>query len=435
MTAEYRNNSIITVTIWISAFLSLIVILAWEFGWVSTDVPQAEISTDQEVEIAKEESKTLSDEITESEAAHSEDNANHEVAKISDEELDQKLFALSHSGNNQAAETETSVVTANRKATPKEPAIFIPDTQKPIEEASAGAESPENIIVSEGAKPSEIKLVSAENKAPTGKELIIESDNSNEELDLEAVEENLDELLIIDDETTSPGEVLPPEIAEIDELLEQGKYIAAHRQLSSIYWQKPELKEHVMPRINENAHRIYFAPQPHFMEPHIIVPGDEFWKMGERYKITWQYLSRLNQVAPEKLQPDQKIKVIKGPFSAVVDLSDYTLTVHAHGYYVREYPVGIGKDDSTPIGKFKVLNKVANPQYTNPEGVVIDADDPQNPLGEHWIDLGDSYGIHGTIDPDSIGKSESRGCIRMRKDDVEEVYHFLINDSEVIIKR
>ena len=101
---------------------------------------------------------------------------------------------------------------------------------------------------------------------------------------------------------------------------------------------------------------------------------------------------------------------------------------------MRRYRIGIGKDDSTPIGKFKVIDKFVNPQYTDPEGQVIDADDSNNPLGEYWIGIGDGFGIHGTIDPDSVGRAESRGCIRMHNTDVEEVFGLLRTGSVVVIR-
>jgi L,D-transpeptidase ErfK/SrfK len=110
------------------------------------------------------------------------------------------------------------------------------------------------------------------------------------------------------------------------------------------------------------------------------------------------------------------------------------LTVHAYGYFVRAYPIGIGKDSTTPLGKLAVLSKAEKPQYTDPHGRVIDGDDPQNPLGPRWLDLGNSYGIHGTIDPTSIGKAESRGCIRLRNNDVLEVFDMLGVGSEVTIR-
>jgi len=109
------------------------------------------------------------------------------------------------------------------------------------------------------------------------------------------------------------------------------------------------------------------------------------------------------------------------------------LTVHAHGYFVKRYQIGIGKDHSTPTGKFQVKDKLVDPTYYGQDGVIAN-DDPTNPLGERWIDLGESYGIHGTIEPDSIGKAESKGCVRMHNEDVAEVYDLLGLDSEVVIR-
>jgi len=220
----------------------------------------------------------------------------------------------------------------------------------------------------------------------------------------------------------------------IDRLLESGDVVGAHRELSKIYWSHPEGRAVIRDRIERTAHTIYFSPQPHFLEPYVVQPEDQFAKFAKMYDVPWQYLAKLNRVDPQRIRPGQKLKVIRGPFSAVVELGRYEMTVHAHGYYVRRYAVGIGKQGTSPVGKFRVLEKVVNPQYTDPEGRVIDADDPSNPLGERWIDLGDGYGIHGTIDPDSIGRAESRGCIRLRNEDVEDVYDLLGVGSEVVIR-
>ena len=71
----------------------------------------------------------------------------------------------------------------------------------------------------------------------------------------------------------------------------------------------------------------------------------------------------------------------------------------------------------------------------------MEADDPQNPLGEFWIGLEgmdghalgqQSYGIHGTIDPDSIGKQRSMGCVRMANEDIEVVWELLGQQVSVV---
>ncbi len=205
------------------------------------------------------------------------------------------------------------------------------------------------------------------------------------------------------------------------------------RDLSSQYWKQEELRINGNQELRSLAQKIYFQPDTHYLPSYEVQPGDQLRLIARDYQVSWQYLARLNRMEPEKIRAGQKLKVMKGPFHAVVDLSDRTLTVHAHGYFMCSFPVGTGREELTPTGEFPVINKVENPTYYGAEGV-ISADDPRNPLGEHWIDLGNSIGIHGTLDPNSIGHAVSKGCVRMHADDVAMVYDLLTTDSIVIIR-
>lgn len=225
------------------------------------------------------------------------------------------------------------------------------------------------------------------------------------------------------------------ELKEIDAKIANDDYLAAHRALSKLYWNHKELRPELLKRLHHTSRVIFFEPQPHFVEPYVVQPNDRLSSIASKYNLSWEYVAKLNRTEPRRIQQGQKIKIMKGPFAAVVDLNEFALTIHLQGYFVKKYEVGIGKDGASPIGKFTVLNKVENPQYTGPDGKVISADSPLNPLGERWLDLGDSYGIHGTIEPESIGKAASRGCIRMREKDVIEVYDFLVKGSEVTIRK
>jgi len=233
---------------------------------------------------------------------------------------------------------------------------------------------------------------------------------------------------------TAPAGLSKKHFDEIALLIDAGRDVEAHKKLSAWYWNYPDERSRILNSLESLAESIFFASQPHYEEPYVIEPGDQLRKIASKYKISWQYLARLNRVDPRKIRFGQKLKVVRGPFDAVVDLSDYELTILCHGLFVRRYQVGIGKDGSSPLGKFSVKDKLEDPVYYGPDGVISN-DDPANPLGERWIDIGDSFGIHGTIEPDSIGKSESRGCIRMLNDDVAEVYDFLTVGSTVWIRR
>lgn len=240
------------------------------------------------------------------------------------------------------------------------------------------------------------------------------------------------------EETSEPkvaeGMELAQVLQQVDQQISAGEFLPAHKELSRIYWEQPDDRSRIRSRLESTANVIFFQPQPHFIEPYVIQPGDRLESIAKKYKLSWEYLSQLNRTQPTRIQAGKRLKVLKGPFGAAVDLQDFALTIHLQGYYVKRYEIGIGKDGSSPLGKFPVLNKVANPQYTDPEGRVIEGDDPQNPLGERWVDLGNSYGIHGTIEPDSIGKAASRGCIRMRDADIVEVYNLLVVGSEVTLR-
>ena len=105
-----------------------------------------------------------------------------------------------------------------------------------------------------------------------------------------------------------------------------------------------------------------------------------------------------------------------------VSLPDRKLALFKDGKAVKVYRVAVGKASTpSPSGEFKIVNRVSNPTYYH-KGQVIPAG-ANNPVGTRWMGLSaKSYGIHGTNQPNSIGKAASTGCIRMAKADLEELF-------------
>jgi lipoprotein-anchoring transpeptidase ErfK/SrfK len=185
-----------------------------------------------------------------------------------------------------------------------------------------------------------------------------------------------------------------------------------------------------------------------------VPPNGVLAAIAKRYHVTAELLQRINGIKdPRRLRADQKIKVVKGPLHAVVDKTDFTIDLYfgsaggPDSSYITTFKVGLGKDNSTPTGKWLVEpgRKLTNPTYYSPPDRgrgVIDADDPKNPLGEYWIGLigvdgnavgKDSYGIHGTIEPETIGTMASMGCIRMLNEDVARVYEMLVEGQSTVV--
>ena len=180
---------------------------------------------------------------------------------------------------------------------------------------------------------------------------------------------------------------------------------------------------------------------------YVIQRGDTLVKIGERFKITDNLLARVNGITNKNtIRAGQVVKVIHGPFHAVVFKSQFRVEVYLQDLLVGEYPAGLGADDGTPAGQWRIKDKLVNPTYYPPRGGhKFAADDPNNPLGERWLGLegisGEAkgqlrYGIHGTVEPESIGKNVSLGCIRLHNKDVEMLFDLLVvNDSVVTVRR
>jgi lipoprotein-anchoring transpeptidase ErfK/SrfK len=121
----------------------------------------------------------------------------------------------------------------------------------------------------------------------------------------------------------------------------------------------------------------------------------------------------------------------------VVSLEDRRLALVEDGKVKRVYTVAVGKPSTpSPVGTFTIGRRAMNPTYSHNGRVVPPG--PNNPVGTRWMGLSiHGYGIHGTNEPNSIGKAASHGCIRMAKADLEELYPMVaVGDTvELIGKR
>ena len=110
----------------------------------------------------------------------------------------------------------------------------------------------------------------------------------------------------------------------------------------------------------------------------------------------------------------------------VVDQSDATVSlVDATGKTYAQFPATMGSEhDPLPLGEWKIRGVARNPAFHYNPALFWDADPthskatiapgPNNPVGVVWIDLSkDHYGIHGTPEPATVGKTQSHGCIRL----------------------
>ena len=137
---------------------------------------------------------------------------------------------------------------------------------------------------------------------------------------------------------------------------------------------------------------------------------------------------------------------LKVPYRAgtiIVSIGDARLYKILPGGKAISYPIAIPTGKAFWSGVEPVSRKTVNPRWTptvsmrreNPDlPPYVKGGDPRNPLGVRALYLGSTlYRIHGTDAPELIGKSVSRGCIRMYNEDVIDLYDRTTVGTKVVV--
>ncbi|CAN7190083.1 MULTISPECIES: L,D-transpeptidase [Ensifer] len=148
------------------------------------------------------------------------------------------------------------------------------------------------------------------------------------------------------------------------------------------------------------------------------------------------------QYLPQTVAYDGKEKA----GTIVIDTNNRFLYLVAGNGQARRYGVGVGKPGFEWAGAHKVTRKAEWPSWTPPTEMIsreaakghylparMDGG-PENPLGARAMYLGSTlYRIHGTNAPWTIGYAVSSGCIRMRNEDVVDLYERVNVGTKVIV--
>ena len=166
-------------------------------------------------------------------------------------------------------------------------------------------------------------------------------------------------------------------------------------------------------------------------------PGAK-WAAGEVIKVP--------DVEPFEL-PTKAVKGAAGAIEVVISGATKSLVVKdAAGKILMHAPVTTGSSkDPLPIGDWKVTGVAWNPPFNYNPDLFWDADPthakakipagPNNPVGVVWVDINKPhFGLHGTPEPSTIGRSESHGCIRLTNWDATKLGRLVSPGTKVTIQ-
>ncbi len=175
--------------------------------------------------------------------------------------------------------------------------------------------------------------------------------------------------------------------------------------------------------------------------------------LGERFHSNPKLLRALN---PHKslegegeqiLAPNVRNTPPPKAASIVVDASARTvMALDSGGQVLAAYPATIGSEhDPLPAGDWKITGIIKDPWFNYNPNLFWDAaakdskariaPGPNNPVGVVWMGLSkEHYGIHGTPEPSTVGRTQSHGCIRLTNWDAAELARMVGPGTPAVLK-
>jgi LysM repeat protein len=226
--------------------------------------------------------------------------------------------------------------------------------------------------------------------------------------------------------------------------LERGDLAQAH-QLLSPWHNEPSLKpaeaENVDKLLGQLAGTVIYSTEHRLGPARVVRPGETLESIAKEYNVPWQLLAKINGIpASDQVRPGQELKVVPGPFSAVVDLGRSQLTLEVAGRYAGKISVTVPIGATVSEGEWLVDQKLVAPA----SGVTQSAYTTQPPRVDHAIVLrggtdpaaatgGPTLAIASSSNP--TGPGAGAAAIQISAADAEELSDILSIGSRVIIRR
>lgn len=232
---------------------------------------------------------------------------------------------------------------------------------------------------------------------------------------------------------------------EAEALVKSNKLSDAREKWLAALAANPEaqVREQIEKRLGEISLELIRKPWPMPEKvDYVVQAGDSIRAIANKFGTTVEMIVQANELKrPDVINPGKRLRVFGGKMTLEVSKSRNDLLLMANGRFFKRYRVGTGKYDRTPLGTFVVGERIKEPVWWRDDGKTVPFGDKENILGTRWMSLKATgttaavtgYGIHGTWEAESIGKAESAGCIRMRNEDVEELFELVPLGTAVTI--
>ena len=183
---------------------------------------------------------------------------------------------------------------------------------------------------------------------------------------------------------------------------------------------------------------IYEGPPAHRLAPkHVVATGETLETIAQKYNVPWQLLAKINRISnPAAVQVGQELKVMQGPFSAIVDLGKRRMTLMLDRSYAGKFTIELDPTASIEEGTWKVDQKLLTPVvggvYGQPTGAT---EDRGLLITSTTAPTSQPAMLRGPGSADQVSAPPVSRVIRFKATDVEDVYDILSVGSTITIRR
>lgn len=230
----------------------------------------------------------------------------------------------------------------------------------------------------------------------------------------------------------------------IQTALDRGDLKQAHQLLSKWHGNEslsPADAQRVETLLGQLAGTVIYSTEHQLEAPRVVKPGESLETIAKEYNVPSQLLAKINGIqSSEQPRPGQELKVVRGPFSAVLDLHRSEVTLTVDDRYAGKFHVTVPPGNSLTDGQWLVDQKLVGPPSTaNPSAyattpvpadrtiILRNVDNGNSPAGTPTLLI-----ASGSTPP---GLAANPPALRVSPQDAEELSDILSIGSRVTVRR
>jgi len=188
--------------------------------------------------------------------------------------------------------------------------------------------------------------------------------------------------------------------------------------------------------LGQLAGTVIYSQKDLLLPPHIVAPGDTLPAIAAPLQVPWQLLAKINGVSdPSQLLQGEHLKLVRGPFDAVISVSRRRMSLQVGGNYAGSFPVVLGRQISNRVGQSVAVIDIRRPGGSaEPAGIAAQVAYAPS-AGPKSIILGEGLAIEGAEDPSLVSDSASASSVIVSLRDLDDIADILGPGSQVLVRK